>query len=389
MMIWIALTFMLALAAAFAAAPFLRSVVPAAGAGERTGVYRRQIAEIDDEEKRALIGADEAEALRREAQRRLLSASETAAQKETAMPLSRTTAALAIAGLVIAGGVSLYAITGQPLVTGENVEQRSLSPSNTPESFEDVVEQVKARLAEQPDDAEGWRVLGWSYFNLNQYNDAVAAYARATALAPDNADYLSSYAEAMVMAANGQVTDDAREVVNRVLVVDPTDPRAQFFNAMALDQGGDTEGAIDAWIAMVNTAPPGAPWVDDVRRRVEARAQEAGIDISGRLPELSVATGPTEAQVDAAAQMSPEQRQAMIESMVGRLASRLAENPRDADGWIQLIRSQMVLGQQGAAEVSLRSALTAFSDDPAQAARITAAATQAGVAPQSPNGAGE
>ncbi|MCA8888242.1 MAG: c-type cytochrome biogenesis protein CcmI [Parvularculaceae bacterium] len=388
-MIWLALTFMLALAAAFAAAPFLRSAVPAAVSGERTGVYRRQIAEIDDEEKRALIGADEAEALRREAQRRLLSASESAAQKEISMPLSRTTTALAIAGLVIAGGVSLYAITGQPLVTGENVEQRSLSPSGSPESFEDVVAQVKARLAEQPDDAEGWRVLGWSYFNLSQYDDAVAAYARATALAPDNVDYLSSYAEAMVMAASGEVNDEVRDVLKRALAIDPTDPRAQFFNAMALDQAGDTEGAIDAWIMMVNTAPPGAPWVNDVRRRVEARAQEAGIDISGRLQEQPALAGPTAAQVDAAAQMSPEQRAAMIESMVGRLASRLAENPRDADGWIQLIRSQMVLGQQGAAEVSLQSALAVFSDDPAQAAHISAAAAQAGVVLPSSNGAGE
>ena len=71
------------------------------------------------------------------------------------------------------------------------------------------------------------------------------------------------------------------------------------------------------------------------------------------------------------------------------LASRLAENPRDADGWIQLIRSQMVLGQQGAAEVSLQSALAVFSDDPAQAAHISAAAAQAGVVLPSSNGAGE
>ncbi len=381
-MIWLALTFMLALAAAFAAAPFLRGNAPVAGSGERAGLYRRQIAEIDDEEKRALISADEAEALRREAQRRLLTASDAAAQKEMAMPLSRSTTALVIAGLVIAGGVGLYVAKGQPQVTGENVEQSASSQPTPPESLEEVIEEVKARLAAQPDDAEGWRVLGWSYFNLGRYDDAVAAYARATALAPDNAGYLSSHAEAIIMAANGQVTDDARDVIGRVLAIEPTDPRAQFFNAMALDQAGDVDGAIDAWIEMVTSAPPGAPWAGDVRRRVEVRAQEAGIDITGRLPEPPAINGPTAAQVEAAAQMSPEQRQTMIESMVGQLATRLADNPRDADGWIQLIRSQMVLGQVDAAQVSLTTALATFSDDTAQAARISAAAAQAGVVPE-------
>jgi len=42
--------------------------------------------------------------------------------------------------------------------------------------------------------------------------------------------------------------------------------------------------------------------------------------------------------------MPPGDRAAMIQSMVDSLARRLEQSPRDADGWIKLIRSRVVLG---------------------------------------------
>jgi cytochrome c-type biogenesis protein CcmH len=69
----------------------------------------------------------------------------------------------------------------------------------------------------------------------------------------------------------------------------------------------------------------------------------------------------------------------MVRGMVERLAARLRQNPRDADGWIRLMRSRMVLNDRAAAGEALRSGLGAFANDPAAQGRLRAAARELGV----------
>jgi cytochrome c-type biogenesis protein CcmH len=76
--------------------------------------------------------------------------------------------------------------------------------------------------------------------------------------------------------------------------------------------------------------------------------------------------------------MSPADRQAMITGMVDRLAARLAANPLDEAGWLQLIRSRSVLGDVAATQKARDDALKAFAGDAAATARIKAAAASVG-----------
>jgi cytochrome c-type biogenesis protein CcmH/NrfG len=68
-----------------------------------------------------------------------------------------------------------------------------------------------------------------------------------------------------------------------------------------------------------------------------------------------------------------------IRGMVDRLAKRLESSPRDADGWIQLMRSRLVLGEEEVAQKALQKALEVFSDDPATKSRIASAAAGLGL----------
>ena len=78
--------------------------------------------------------------------------------------------------------------------------------------------------------------------------------------------------------------------------------------------------------------------------------------------------------------MLPGDRAAMIRSMVDGLAGRLEQSPRDADGWIKLIRSRAVLGETDLAKRALARGLEVFADDKQQRDRIAAAAQQSGLA---------
>ena len=395
-MLWFSLTISLGIAAIFAAWPFLRTESKTHESGNgRTRLYQRQIDEIDNEESQGVVSAPEAEALRIEAQRRLLAAShDTHLERQEQVPLSRTTTALLITGMVIAGGVGLYMAKGRPAAPSSNrpsllatleAQTNTQETSQTAGSVDSMIDGLTARLNANPDDIEGWRMLGWSYFNLEQYSNAADAYERAVALAPNNSDFQSAYGESLVMASGGLVTDKALQVFQGVRALNPEDARSRFFEGLSMDQAGDSHGAILAWIDMINTAPAGADWVSGLRQRVVARAAETGLNIEGRIalapnqPASLPPPGPSAEQVNEAMEMPEGDRQAMIEGMVSGLDTRLKENPNDPDGWIQLIRSKVVLGRRAEAERDLKLAISTFKNTPEIEARIIAAAETLGV----------
>ena len=93
-------------------------------------------------------------------------------------------------------------------------------------------------------------------------------------------------------------------------------------------------------------------------------------------PKSRESGGPSAEDVRNAAAMTPSDRMAMVQGMVDRLASRLVQSPRDADGWIKLMRSRKVLGDTEAAEQTFRLALDVFKDDPREQEQISAAARE-------------
>jgi cytochrome c-type biogenesis protein CcmH len=117
------------------------------------------------------------------------------------------------------------------------------------------------------------------------------------------------------------------------------------------------------WIALIKSAPPGAPWVAQVRAAVEQTAAQNHMDISGQLPPQPGGPATDPAAAAQIRQMSPAAQKAMIASMVGRLAARLKANPKDPEGWINLMRARMVLGDAPAAQAAYHDALAGDPPD--------------------------
>lgn len=249
-----------------------------------------------------------------------------------------------------------------------------------------MVAALEARLKASPKDPEGWRMLAWSYFNLNRFGDAAKAYARATELAPNDAGLWSALGESLVYAHRKGVDADAAHAFSRAIEIDPKDARARYFLSVRKDMAGDHKGAIDDWIAVLRDAPADAPYAESVRQLVQQVAAREKIDVSGRLPAAPLpptpATdaipGPTSTQMQDAARMSPSEQNAMARAMVDRLAARLAGDPKDETGWIRLIRARMVLGDTKAAGEAHGKGRAVFTGDAAAQGRIDAAAKELG-----------
>lgn len=252
-----------------------------------------------------------------------------------------------------------------------------------------MIASLAARLEQNPDDGEGFRMLGWSYLMTNRPKEALAPYKRARELLPDNAGVHAGYGEVLVALADRKVTPEAKASFDKALSLDPSEPRALFFQGLYKAQNGQEQAALDDWIRLANSSPPDAQWQGDVRQEITRLAQKLGVDVSGRLkaaassaavpvagarpPALDAAT------IEAAQQMSPSEQEKMIEGMVEGLAKRLKADPSDANGWARLIRSRMVRGQVEQATRDLATARSALAKDRAGLALVEAGAKEAGV----------
>ena len=154
---------------------------------------------------------------------------------------------------------------------------------------------------------------------------------------------------------------------------------------------------------LLTEANPTEPWFADLRQRVAELQRELGDQsaaVPSPAPKLSAEAmrdflqsekskqppaetnrGPSAEDIRNAESMAPKDRTAMIRGMVDGLANRLEQQPRDAEGWIKLIRSRVVLGDTELANKSLERALTIFREDEPERTRIVDAARQLGLNP--------
>jgi cytochrome c-type biogenesis protein CcmH len=365
--LWLALGLMTLVALGLLLAPLVRRARPAAGRREYDlRVYRAQLAELAREQERGVLGEREADAARREVERRILAAdaADRGAPLAPGWPSRHwICAAVLLLGLpVLAGG--LYWRLGSPdqpdapyaqraaeraqLAAQEN-QQKGLPPVET------MIAQLEGRLARDPDDLETAVRLGRAFALAGHFERAAATYRAAVARHQDVAPLHSALGEAVVMANGGIVDAEARAAFDRALERDPSDARARFYVGLAKLQRGERQAALDAWVSLIRDTPADAPWLAEVRRQSAALAEELGLDPERALPASRPASAAaaddaaaprdlTPEQMAAAAAASPEQREAMIRDMVAGLAARLERQPDDIEGWRMLGRSWAVLG---------------------------------------------
>jgi cytochrome c-type biogenesis protein CcmH len=366
----------------------LWAVMPAVSATDSTSVYRDQLTEIELERERGLLADAEAAAARAEVARRLLaSAAETEARAMHAAPVSRhgLVGALAIALPLVVSIV--YFAVGSPLLPDQPLHARSdVSPRAA--EIAALIEKVEARLRAEPADGRGWDVIAPVYLRRGDYAKAAIAFRRAMQLLGETPFRLAGFAEATVLANEGTVTEPARAAYQKLSETAPTQIEPRFWLAVHSEQAGRLDEAEGAYRAL--SAEPGLeaswrPLLEERLRAIAAARRDQGPSQTSPSrdappqPAARPERGPSTADVAAAEQMSPDDRQRMIEGMVQSLADRLKADGRDLAGWQRLIRAYVVLGRQDAARDALKAARSALSDDPPSIVVLTELARSLGL----------
>jgi cytochrome c-type biogenesis protein CcmH len=337
-------------------------------------VYRDQLSELDRDAARGLIQPAEAAEARAEIARRILRLDNAdTAGKASARPASVTARLVATVAVLAVPLVSwgVYSRIGSPDLPAQPLSER-LAKNPADSSVDELVARAEAHLAANPSDGRGWDVLAPVYLRMQRFSDAVTAYRNAIRLDGDSAVRQAGLGEAIAGAAGGIVSADAQEAFEAALKLDPANAKASFYLAMGLAQEGRNKEAVMAWQAMLGTLPPGSPW----RAAVEqALAKSASPEVASG----AAAKGPDAADVDAASSMSPQDREAMIITMVAGLDEKLRQNPRDPEGWMRLVRSYVVLGKADQAREALGRAIAVFGAGSDEAKKFTAFAASLGL----------
>ena len=334
-----------------------RVVTGAPDASQDVALYRDQLAEVTRDLERGVMGQAEAEAARIEVSRRLLAAVDAEKLRATAKPaVSPRRVAFLMMLFVPLLAVGFYLTLGSPDMPDAPLAMR-LDQSADALPLDALIVKVEQHLKDKPDDLQGWEVIAPAYMRQQNYPMALSAWNRVISLGGPTPERLAARGEAQIYAADGKVTEGAKEDFRAAEKLDPLEPRAQYYLGLADIVDGHKEKAATRWQAMLDKAPKDAPW----RASIEAELQNL------------VSPAPSQAQVEAAGDMSAAERTEMIKGMVANLAAKLDENPADLGGWLRLIRAYGVLGDADAKAAAVAKAGKAFASDPDALAKIAAA----------------
>lgn len=353
-----------------------------------SAVYRDQLGEIESDRARGLIGEEEAEAARVEIARRLLAAdSKAEASAGISSGTGRARAAtIAVAVALPLLALGLYIVYGSPRFPAQPLAARLQDPSSD-QNLEALVARVETRLREHPEEGEGWDVIAPVYMGWQRYADAADAYAQAIRLLGESAKRLSGQGQALVLANTGVVTEEARRALERAVALDQTLLEPRILLAIAKEQDGQFQASIEDWRALLDKAPKDAPWREMVEKKIvtaEAHLASKPMTEAEGSTSQQLEKGPGDAdlaasQNPAAQNMNLAERQAMIETMVQRLATKLDQDGGDLAGWLKLVRAYSVLERKADALKALERAKSQFSGDAEALQQLDALAAELGL----------
>ncbi len=353
-------------------------------------IYRDQLGEVDRDLQRGVISDEDAERLRTEISRRILAADAkvqstgVAGQQPRALGLSL--AALIGVG-VIGGAFGLYMQLGAPgygdLGLASRMEMAEDARENRPSQqdaegqmptganpnvqpeYTELVQRLRGAVSERPNDIQGHVLLARSEAALGNYVAAYQAQERVVAIKGDAAtgsDY-ADLADMMVLAAGGYVSPEAERVLETALTRDPENGVAQYYMGLMMAQTGRPDIAFRLWDRLIRVSPADAVWMPPILAQMEEMAFRAGVP-DYQLPRIASLPGPTAEDMEAAGEMSEEERQEMIRGMVANLSDRLATEGGPPEDWARLITSLAVLGDQAQAIAIWNNAQEVFAENP-------------------------
>lgn len=257
---WFIAVVLCVVAAAFVLLPLFRhrSTVPVADTDRsqlNVDLYRERLAELEQSLKDGDVSAEEFAQLKLELEYNLLN--ETAlqdAEAEQAGELVDNGSSKGLSKLVLSLAilVPLFAVTAYSDfgLSWGRINDLELSKefkgdnSHDDGSMRSSIIKLAIRLENQPENHDGWFLLGQSYMNLGEFEKSADAYRHLLDQFPQDSGLSAYYAEALFLADKRQMTGRVEKAIGAAFALNPHNVTILEMKAMNAFQTGDLGGAI-------------------------------------------------------------------------------------------------------------------------------------------------
>jgi cytochrome c-type biogenesis protein CcmH len=284
-------------------------------------VYRDQLRELETDLQAGTLAPDQHDKSRREIEARL-AADLGAGEAQEKSPVGARGTALVLGLAVPICALAVYLTVGNPRALAPQPDEGS-PHGVTAQQFETMVGRLAARLKDNPEDAEGWMMLGRSYAVLGHFGDSSEAYAKAVARVPNDAQLLADYADSLAMAQGRTLQGEPEKLLKRALAADPNNVKALVLAGTAAFDRNDRAGAIRYWQRALSVIPGDS----DMAERVRASIAEAG-GSAGKTQAAKPAQPIANARISGVVRLDPKLAGKVAPDDTVFIFARAAEGPR-------------------------------------------------------------
>lgn len=256
---------------------------PAAGKLATVTIFNQQLEELDADLANGVLAPEHFEQGRMELEQRLLEEIGSTADEGARGSESRYQRWIVsvIVGLAFpVAVVALYFQVGSPqaLVAETALSgagQGGASPHQvTADQVQLMTTRLAMRLKRNPQDADGWAMLGRSYAMMQRFGDGAAAFAKAAALNPNDAPLIADYADMLAMAQGRRFDGEPTALINQALKIDPNNLKALSLGGTAAFEEKAYSRAVEYWQRLLENIPANTQLSDSVQKSIaEARAR--------------------------------------------------------------------------------------------------------------------
>ncbi|MCU7829468.1 MAG: c-type cytochrome biogenesis protein CcmI [Candidatus Thiodiazotropha sp. (ex Myrtea sp. 'scaly one' KF741663)] len=297
---WILTAGLIALAMAFFVLPILRRRFQTGISADELNlsVFKQQLAELDSDLEAGNLDQQRYDAAKKDLEKELLSdvpgdhtqADVVAAKGGRWMAL--TALAIPVAALV------LYQMIGSPEIIQRLAQQPA--PSNTGQAqtqnpnmdklppMDELVRRLAEKMEQQPDNQEGWIMLGRSYMTMKQYPEAMDAYEQAMKLDDNNVSLLLAYGEAIAAISGNSFTGKAAPLIEKAHKLEPDNPNTLWMAGIVSYQQGNFQAALTRWEKLQALLTPQSSELESVSNAIDdARKQLGMAPVEPALPQIA------------------------------------------------------------------------------------------------------
>ena len=329
---WVSSALIAAVALALAMRPLLklRSAPGRSGdTSERSrdslnlAVHRDQLRELDADRAAGKLAQADYDQARRDLEKRLLEDVAGAASKVEAPRPRGGYRPAAIAGILVPVlALGIYLAVGSPGALGP--ADPHAGADITPHQVEQMLERLAARLNENPEDIEGWKMLGKSFSVLGRFAESANAYSKAAMRAPRDVQLLADLADVLAMARGQSMKGEPEELVLRALQIEPKNLKALALAGTAAYERSDFAAAARYWQRML----PLVPADSDDARTIQANIDEAtNLSKSKPAAKNAAAKGVTAKGLTGTVSLSPKLAAKVSPADAVFIFARAAEGP--------------------------------------------------------------